>query len=148
MSTTVTNKLEIILANSYILYLKTQNYHWNVRGANFMSLHLLFQDQYTDLASAIDEIAERIVTLGSHAIGSYKAFSKLAKIKEVDDSEYLNSNAMLQDLISSQEVLVVLLKEVIAVATEQKDDATIDLCAERIAKHEKNIWMLTSSIHK
>lgn len=148
MSTTLTSKLEIVLANSYILYLKTHNYHWNVCGANFMSLHLLFQDQYTDLANAIDEIAERIVTLGSHAIGSFKAFTKLAKIKEVDDAEYLNAESMVKDLISSQEILVNLLKEVIQVATEQKDDATIDLCAGRIAKHEKNIWMLKSSIHK
>lgn len=148
MSTTLTDNLKIVLANSYILYLKTHNYHWNVRGQNFMSLHLLFQDQYTDLATAIDEVAERIVTLGSHAIGSFKAFSQLAKIKEVNDGEELHADTMVKDLILSQETLVGLLKEAIHVATEQQDDATVDLCAGRIAKHEKNIWMLKSSIYK
>ena len=142
----LTEKLNTVLANSYVLYLKTQNYHWNVKGSNFMSLHLMFQEQYTDLFNAIDEIAERIVTLGEHACGSFKSYLELAKIAEVDDSKSVSSTDMIKDLHKAQIILVETLKEAIAESEKIKDDATTDLCIQRISIHEKNAWMLKSSL--
>ncbi|MBM3618809.1 MAG: DNA starvation/stationary phase protection protein [Alphaproteobacteria bacterium] len=132
------------LADSYTLFLKTQNYHWNVTGPNFRGLHLLFEEQYNDLFAAIDEIAERIRALGEHAPGSFKAFSKLSGIKEAAD-ESPTPAAMVKELAKDQDTLLATLGKAIEAAQKAGDEATADLLIGRVAAHEKNRWMLKSS---
>jgi starvation-inducible DNA-binding protein len=135
--------LEKVLANSYVLYLKTQNYHWNVVGANFKSLHELFNEQYNDLAAAIDEIAERIRALGVKVDGTFENFSKLSKIKSGDKNA--KNEMMIRDLISGNETIADFLKEGIKAAQLEQDEGSADLLIGRLKVHEKAIWMLQSS---
>jgi starvation-inducible DNA-binding protein len=135
--------LEKILANSYALSLKTQNYHWNVVGENFKSLHEMFEAQYNDLAAANDEIAERIRALGSKVEGTFENFQKLSKIKS--GNKNFKKSEMIQDLISSNESLVEDLREGIKVAQVEGDEATADIFIGRAQVHEKAIWMLIAS---
>jgi starvation-inducible DNA-binding protein len=138
------DSLEKVLANSYVLALKTQNYHWNVVGENFKSLHLLFEEQYNEIAAAIDEIAERIRTFGVRVDGTFEHFQKLSKIKSGDKN--LKSAAMIKDLIAGNEVVVEALKAGTKAAQEEGDEGTADLLIGRTKAHEKAIWMLTSSL--
>ena len=144
MSKKVIDSLKPVLANSYALYLKTQNYHWNVTGPNFNGLHLMFEGQYTDLAMAIDAVAERIRTLGSKVEAGLSYFDKGSKIK------IANENAayavMVKELAVDNEALVKILTECFRIATKEGDDATADLIIGRIEIHQKNIWMLKSSL--
>lgn len=135
--------LEVVLASSYALMLKTQNYHWNVVGENFKPLHELFQIQYEELFEVVDLIAERIRALGSKVSGSFDAFSESSLIKKADNN--LDSKAMISDLISSHEALVKVLKEGIKTSQAEEDEATADIFIGRIQAHEKSIWMLRSS---
>lgn len=138
-----TQSLEKVLANSYALALKTQNYHWNVVGENFKSLHELFASQYEELSDAIDEIAERIRALGVKVDGSFENFQKLSSIKSGDKN--LSKNEMLRDLILGHEVLVQELRSGIKTAQEDGDEVTADILIGRANSHEKSIWMLSSS---
>ena len=142
----VIEALRVTLANSYALYLKTQNYHWNVTGNQFSSLHLLFEKQYTDLAEAIDEIAERIRALDCLAPGSFEIFNNMKDIK--DAIEGAASDHMLKDLRDDTMHLAEMLKEGVSIAQKHNDEATADLFIERIRVHEKNAWMLNSSLQK
>ena len=140
----VADALKTLLADSYALYLKTQNYHWNVTGPNFKPLHLLFEEQYTDLAMAIDEIAERIRTLGDKAPGNWKAYAALTSIQ--DGNENADATAMVSEITKDQGVLVHTLKQALEAAQEVGDEVSIGLIVDRMAVHEKNAWMLRSSI--
>lgn len=140
---TVSQTLKQVLADSYALYLKTQNYHWNVTGPNFTSLHALFETQYTDLATAIDLIAERIRALGEKAPAAFSYYSKQTVI--TDGHEDATAQTMISDLINSNRLLLNSLMTARATATESGDVASEDLMIERIAVHEKNVWMLTVS---
>jgi len=140
----VTEGLKRVLADTYTLYLKTQNYHWNVEGRHFRSLHLMFEEQYTELAAANDEIAERIRALGEKAPGSYAEFVKLATIKE-GNSE-LDENQMVKDLYQSHQTIVATLKKALAAAQKADDEPTADILIGRLAIHEKTAWMLRSSL--
>ncbi|MBP3194714.1 MAG: DNA starvation/stationary phase protection protein [Cardiobacteriaceae bacterium] len=133
--------LHKLLADTYALYIKTQNYHWNVVDANFYSLHKLFEEQYSDLAEAVDEIAEQIRKLNHNVTASLSEFSKLTSIPEPIKSS--NAVDLLQDLIKDNQTLLASCKAVITVA---EGTSAADLAAERIAQHEKNIWFLKSSI--
>ena len=135
--------LEKVLANSYLLSLKLQNYHWNVVGENFKSLHELFGAQYEELSDAIDEIAERMRALGSKVDGTFENFSKLSRVKSGDKN--LDHKAMLQDLIAGHNILVEELKQGIKAAQEEADEVTADIFIGRNNAHEKSIWMLKSS---
>jgi len=135
--------LENLLANSYLLSLKTQNYHWNVVGENFKPLHELFGAQYEELADAIDEVAERMRALGSKVEGTLENFSKLSKIKS--GNKNFNKNEMIQDLASGHELIIKDLKVAIKVAQDEGDEATADIFIGRIQAHEKATWMLVSS---
>jgi len=139
----VVEELELVLASSYALMLKTQNYHWNVVGENFKPLHELFQMQYEELFAAIDEVAERIRTLGPKVEGSFDNFSKINKAKKADKS--LEARKMVADLIVDNEALVKILKEGIKIAQAQEDEGTADLFIRRTQVHEKALWMLQSS---
>mgnify|MGYP001380895855 CR=1 FL=1 len=134
--------LSKVLADSYTLYLKTHNYHWNVTGPMFQTLHAMFEEHYTELATAVDDIAERIRALGVLAPGSYKAFSDLTSIEEVDQvPEALD---MVRDLVKSHETLIRTARSVLPTAGEVNDEATVDLLTQRIQLHEKTAWMLRS----
>jgi starvation-inducible DNA-binding protein len=136
--------LNKLLADSYLLYLKTQNYHWNVTGKMFQSLHTLFEDQYLEQAAAIDVVAERIRALGEYAPGSFAAFSKVSSIKEETAIPY--ADEMIHNLVQGNEAVVTTAREIVALADECEDDVTTDLMIERMQIHEKNAWMLRSLI--
>lgn len=135
-----------LLADSYTLYLKTHNFHWNVTGPMFQTLHLMFETQYTELALAVDLIAERIRSLGFPAPGTYRAFSKLSSIKETDDIP--EAKKMIQLLIEGQEAVVCTARSLFPLVNEAADEATADLLTQRIQIHEKTAWMLRSLLGK
>ena len=136
--------LSKVLADSYTLYLKTHNYHWNVTGPMFNTLHVMFEQQYTELALAVDEIAERIRALGVAAPGSYKAFAELTEIEE--ETEVPNAEEMIRQLVIGQETVVRTARAVIPVAGKANDEPTADLLTQRMQIHEKNAWMLRSML--
>ena len=135
-------KLNMLLADTYTLYLKTHNYHWNVTGPNFTSLHTLFETQYTEYALAVDEIAERVRALGEKAAGSYTEFSKLTKIKETLGA--LKAQEMIEDSLQANEIVTETAKGIISLASDAGDEPTVDLLTQRMQAHEKNAWMLRS----
>ena len=136
--------LSRLLADSYSLYLKTHNYHWNVEGPQFNTLHQMFEDQYTELATAVDEIAERIRALGVKAPGSYTAFSSLTAIEEGSGSEA--AEEMIRQLAIGQETVVRTAREAFPAADAAHDEPTADLLTQRMQIHEKNAWMLRSML--
>lgn len=135
--------LSALLADSYTLYLKTHNYHWNVTGPMFTTLHTLFETQYTELATAVDEIAERIRALGAHAPGSYSAFAALGTVKEA--SGHPDAAAMIRALVADQAVVAESARRVIEAAAAD-DPVSADLGTRRMDVHEKNAWMLRSHL--
>lgn len=134
-----------LLADSYTLYLKTHNYHWNVKGPMFTTLHTLFELEYTELALAVDEIAERIRALGHVAPGSYTAFAKLARVKEAGEG-VPNATAMIEELAADQDLVVASARRLFDVASRADDQASADLATRRMQIHEKNAWMLRSHL--
>ena len=136
--------LEMVVANSYVLAVKTQNYHWNVTGPNFKSLHEMFGAQYEDLSAAIDEIAERVRMMGNKIDASFEAFSELSEIKS--GNKNFNSVEMLQDLAASHKTLVKMLKSGIVIAQNYHDEATADILITRAEIHDKHIWMIEASL--
>jgi len=142
----VTDALKKVLAESYGLMLKTQNYHWNVEGPNFPGLHALFMAQYSELFLAVDLVAERIRALGEKAPGSYGEFDKLSKLKD-GDGEF-DADGMVKDLCESHIALLASIKKAFAVAEKAGDQPTVDLMNARSALHEKTLWMLKSSLPK
>lgn len=136
--------LNKLLADSYLLYLKTQNYHWNVTGHMFQSLHILFENQYREQAEAVDVIAERIRALGEFAPGSFVAFSKVSSIKE--ETSIPTAGEMIHSLVQGNEAVVTTAREIVNLADSCEDDVTTDLMIERMQVHEKNAWMLRSLI--
>ena len=140
----VAESLKKVLASSYILSLKTQNYHWNVKGPHFKQLHDLFGEQYNELNTAIDDIAERIRALGINAPANYSTYQSLSEI--TDGKEDQDSVSMVKDLANDQKKIVDDLNIAIEVAQKAGDESTTDLAIGRITAHEKNRWMLESSI--
>jgi len=136
----VIDALAKLLSDTYVLYTKTQNYHWNVTGPYFNTLHSLFQTQYEDLATANDDIAERIRALGEKAPGSFAAFLKKADIKEEKGSP--NAKQMLKNLVKDQDTIVAAANALLKAGEAAGDEATVDLAIQRIQVHEKNKWML------
>ena len=136
--------LSRLLADSYTLYLKTHNYHWNVTGPQFNTLHLMFEAQYTELAMAVDTIAERIRALGAPAPGSYRAYSELTAIEEEDSVP--TAENMLKNLVAGQEQVIRTAREVFTTADAANDQPTADLMTERMQIHEKTAWMLRSML--
>ncbi|MEN3953058.1 Dps family protein [Iodidimonas sp. SYSU 1G8] len=134
--------LSHLLADTYTLYLKTHNYHWNVTGPMFQTLHLMFETQYTELALAVDLVAERIRALGVYAPGTYKALSSLSAIGEEDDIP--KAEDMIRNLVSAHETLVRTARSVFPIADAAHDEPTADLLTQRMQVSEKNAWMLRS----
>lgn len=135
--------LSKVLADSYTLYLKTHNFHWNVTGPGFPQLHQLFEDQYTGLAAAVDEIAERIRILGFPAPGSYKQFAELASIEEAEGVP--SAKQMVEQLAADNEAVARTARSVFPAAESAQDEATVDLLTQRMAAHEKAAWMLRAT---
>ncbi len=136
--------LSKLLADSYLLYLKTQNYHWNVTGTLFQPLHQIFETQYQELSIAIDQIAERIRTLGEFAPASFSLFHKMTSIKE--ETGIPSAEEMIYNLMSGNETIVMTARENLNICDEAEDDVTVDLLVQRMQKHEKNAWMLRSMV--
>ena len=140
----VAGALGRLLATSYTTYLKTHNFHWNVTGPMFGSLHTLFEQQYTELALAVDEIAERIRTLGHPAPGSYEAFARLSAVKDAQGVP--TATGMVSELADDQRLVAEAARVVLEAAEAAGDDASQDLAVRRIDVHEKNAWMLRSHL--
>ena len=140
----IADGLSRLLADSYTLYLKTHNYHWNVTGPMFNTLHLMFEQQYTELAMAVDLIAERIRALGFPAPGSYKAYAALTSIEEETGTP--SAEAMIRQLVQGQEAVVRTARAVFPAAEAANDEPTADLLTQRMQIHEKNAWMLRSLV--
>lgn len=140
----IADALSKVLADSYMLYLKTHNYHWNVTGELFHSLHEQFEQQYTELADAIDEIAERIRALGFRAPGTFKEFQELTSISE--DQEEPEALEMVRRLALGNEQVLRTARQALEPAKAADDEATIDLLTERLKVHSKTTWMLRSHL--
>ena len=140
----VVDAMSELLASSYTLYVKTHNFHWNVTGPMFNSLHTMFETQYTELAAAIDEIAERIRALGAFAPGSFTAFAALSKVKE--ETGHPEAKKMIAILLKDQETVASAAQKVIEAAEKAGDQASADLGTRRMDVHEKNAWMLRSHL--
>ena len=140
----VVEALSELLASSYTLYLKTHNYHWNVTGPMFTTLHTLFETQYTELALAVDEIAERIRTLGAFAPASFTAFAELSVVSE--ETGHPNAKEMIRVLVADQKAISDAAQRVIEAAEAANDSASEDLGTRRMDIHEKNAWMLRSHL--
>lgn len=140
----VVESLSVLLASSYTMYLKTHNYHWNVTGPMFTTLHTMFETQYTELALAVDEIAERIRALGAFAPGSYSAFAELSKVAE--ETGRPEAKDMIRNLVADQALVADAARQVIEAAEAIRDQATADLATRRLDVHEKNAWMLRSHL--
>jgi starvation-inducible DNA-binding protein len=134
--------LSHLLADTYTLYLKTHKFHWNVTGPMFQTLHLMFETQYTELALAVDLIAERIRALDVLAPGSYSEFAQLSSIEE--DTGTPNAQEMIQKLVEGQESVVRTARSLYPVVNAASDEPTADLLTQRLQIHEKNAWMLRS----
>lgn len=134
--------LSRLLADTYTLYLKTHNYHWNVTGPMFQTLHLMFETQYTELADAVDVIAERIRALGFPAPGTYSEFAELSSISEAKGVP--SAEEMIKSLVEGQETVVRTARSVFPTAESVSDEPTADLLTQRMQIHEKTAWMLRS----
>ena len=138
--------LSRLLADTYVLYLKTHNFHWNVEGPMFQTLHQMFMEQYTEAWNAIDLVAERIRSLGHYAPGTYREYLELARVKET--AGVPKALAMVKQLIDGQEAVVKTAREVLPLADAADDQPTLDLLTQRMQVHEKNAWMLRSLLKK
>ena len=140
----ITDGLSRLLADTYTLYLKTHNYHWNVTGPQFNTLHTMFETHYVELAAAVDLIAERIRALGAWAPGSYSAFSALATVREADGIP--TAEAMVAELAADQATVVRTARAVFPAADAAGDEPTADLLTQRMQVHEKTAWMLRAML--
>ncbi|MGB5961089.1 MAG: Dps family protein [Coleofasciculaceae cyanobacterium] len=138
--------LSRLLADTYSLYLKTHNFHWNVTGPMFQTLHLMFETQYTELALAVDLIAERIRALGFPAPGTYSDYAKLSSIEET--SGVPKAQDMIRLLVEGQEAVARTARSVFPVADKVNDEPTADLLTQRLQVHEKTAWMLRSLLEE
>lgn len=135
--------LSKLLASTYTLYLKTHGYHWNVEGPHFQQLHIQFMEQYTEMWTAVDELAERIRALGHYAPTSYAAMSKLSAVTEETGTP--DWRQMVMTLASGHEQVAKIARDVLRTAEEANDDATADVVTPRITLHEKTAWMLRAT---
>lgn len=138
--------LNKLLADSYLLFLKTHGYHWNVKGPMFQTLHLMFETQYTELFTAVDLIAERIRALGEHTAGSFQEFSNISTIKE--NATNVTAKDMIKDLLVAQETVIKTARSVFPTVEKASDEASADLLTQRIQLHEKTAWMLRSLLEE
>jgi starvation-inducible DNA-binding protein len=142
----IVESLSTVLADAYMLYLKTHNFHWNVTGPMFSALHVMFEEQYTEQWNALDDIAERIRALGHFAPATYKRYAELSSITEEPD--VLSAKDMIRQLVEGNETLIRTLRAGVKVADELDDFPTADMLTTRMEVHEKNAWMLRSFLEQ
>lgn len=142
----IVDGLSRLLADTYTLYLKTHNFHWNVTGPMFQTLHLMFETQYTELAAAVDLVAERIRALGSPAPGTYGHFSRLTSIEEPDGVP--TAEEMIRQLVQDHETVTRTARSMFKAVDQANDEPTADLLTQRMQIHEKTAWMLRSLLEK
>ena len=142
----IASGLARLLADTYTLYLKTHNFHWNVTGPMFNTLHLMFMGQYTELWNSLDIIAERIRALDCPAPGTYREFAKLTSIKESEGVP--NATEMIRQLVEGQEIVAKTARSLFTIVDKANDQPTADLLTQRMQIHEKNAWMLRSLLEK
>jgi starvation-inducible DNA-binding protein len=142
----IADGLSRLLADTYTLYLKTHNFHWNVKGPMFQTLHLMFETQYTELALAVDAIAERIRALGFPAPGTYSAYARLSSIRETEGVP--EARDMIRLLVEGQEAVVRTARKVFPLVERASDEPSADLLTQRMQVHEKTAWMLRSLLEK
>ncbi len=142
----LTDKLNDLLANFHIYYQNIRGFHWNIKGADFFQLHPKFEQLYTDALVSIDEIAERILTLGGKPRHAFSSFLETAAIKEVKDVS--DSQATVKATVSNLTSLITMEREILTVASEASDEGTIALISEYIKNHEKEVWMLNAWLNK
>lgn len=140
----IAKNLGVLLASSYILYIKTQNFHWNIVGDKFQPLHQVYEDQYIDLAAAVDTIAERIRALGYKSPGTTIEFNELSIIKERVKEKDLSDDSMIRTLVIDNQKISTLIREFIPEISSLGDEATVDLLNKRLTIHDKIAWMLRS----
>lgn len=140
----IADGLSHLLADTYTLYLKTHNFHWNVTGPMFNTLHLMFETQYNELALAVDLVAERIRALGFPAPGSYSAYAKLSTVKEANGVP--DAEEMIRILAKDQEAVARTARNVFPLAEKANDQPTADLITQRLQVHEKTAWMLRAMV--
>ena len=142
----IADGLSRVLADTYTLYLKTHNFHWNVTGPMFQTLHTMFMTQYNEIWMAVDTVAERIRALGYPAPGTYKEFAALTSIK--DSSGTISAKEMIKQLVAGQEAVTRTARELLPVAEAAGDQPTVDLLSARMQVHEQNAWMLRSLLEE
>jgi starvation-inducible DNA-binding protein len=142
----IVESLSTVLADAYMLYLKTHNFHWNVTGPMFSTLHVMFEEQYTEQWNALDDIAERIRALGHFAPATSRRYAELSNIKE--EADVLSAKDMIRQLVEGNETLVRTLRAGVKVADELDDFPTADMLTTRMEVHEKNAWMLRSFLEQ
>lgn len=140
----IASGLAKLLADTYTLYLKTHNFHWNVTGPMFQTLHVMFEQHYTELALAVDTIAERIRALDHYAPGSYQEYIRLTQVKEARGVP--SAQDMVRQLVEAHEAVIRTAREVFPAAEKGKDQVTMDLLTQRMDIHEKTAWMLRSLV--
>jgi starvation-inducible DNA-binding protein len=142
----IADGLSRLLADTYSLYLKTHNFHWNVTGPQFNSLHLMFEQEYNELALAVDLVAERIRALGFFAPGSYSAYAELSSVPDAHGVPAADD--MVRELVAGHEQVARTARAVFAAVQEAHDEATADLLTQRLQVHEKTAWMLRSMVEE
>jgi len=142
----IVDSLSSVLADSYMLYLKTHNFHWNVTGPMFQTLHVMFQEQYTELWNALDDIAERIRALGHFAPGTYQRYAELSTIKE--EANVPGAQEMIRQLVAGQEAVARTARAAFRIADAADDQPTAGMLATRMEVHEKNAWMLRAFLEQ
>jgi starvation-inducible DNA-binding protein len=140
----IADALSRVLADTYTLYLKSHNYHWNVTGPMFNDLHAMFMTQYTELWTAVDLVAERIRSLGFPAPGTYRAFAELSSIEE--DSDIPDAKRMVRNLLKGHETVARTCRQAFPAAEKASDQPTVDILTQRLQVHEKTAWMLRSML--
>lgn len=144
---TISDGLNRVLADTFTLYLNTHNFHWNVTGPLFNSLHAMFMEQYTEMWNATDVIAERVRALGFRAVGSYADYSRLSRVKDAP-TEPIKALDMVRVLVVGHQTLCVTLREVLKTADAAGDDPTVDMLTQRLTTHEQYAWMLRTLLEE
>lgn len=138
------NAIAKVLANTHVIYMKAHNFHWNVEGARFISLHQMFEEQYSDMAEAMDDLAERIRALGEYAPGTSSEFAAMARVKETEGR--ISAEDMLRETVNDYEVIGEVISEAIEIADGHGDDVSAGILADRLEYHQKQAWMMRSML--
>ncbi|MDQ2094479.1 Dps family protein [Rhodalgimonas zhirmunskyi] len=138
------NAIAKVLANTHVIYMKAHNFHWNVEGARFISLHQMFEAQYSDMAEAMDDLAERIRALGEYAPGTSSQFAAMASVKETEGQ--ISAEDMLRETLRDYEVIGEVISEAIEIADGHGDDVSAGILADRLEYHQKQAWMMRAML--